>query len=482
MAEIPCPMDVAAEKFGAETALVAGDRTFTFTEYRQLVVSVQRRLVEAGVTGGSRVVTIAENSLQHVVVLMALVRMGAVACPVNPRFPAALVDKVVAAVRADLLVLSVGASRAASVVPHLPLEDLVSVSPGGSAGDRAVMNLDRDATVILSSGSTGTPKAAVLTAGNHFFSALGSNRNIPVGPGDRWLLSLPLCHVGGLGIVFRALLGGAAVAIPSGDLDLPQALDVFRPTHLSLVPTQLYRLLHDQNAAKPATGQLKAILLGGGPVGGILVKEALKRSLPIHTSYGLTEMGSQVTTTRAGDSPEKLLTSGRLLPYREVKTATDGEIMVKGATLFSGYCAAGPVSKVTDQEGWWATGDLGRIDVDGYLTVLGRKDNMFVSGGENIHPEEIEAVLCELDDVADALVVPVRDREYGHRPVAFVKWRGTPLAGERIRREAGQRLPGIKVPIAFHEWPETATAAGLKPSRRRLAELAEERTGKDVIE
>ena len=127
--------------------------------------------------------------------------------------------------------------------------------------------------------------------------------------------------------------------------------------------------------------------------------EALARGLPIHTSYGLTEMASQVTTTPPGASPGELRTAGRVLPGREVSISGGGEILVRGETLFAGYVDGEKVDRPLDADGWFHTGDLGDLDEDGYLRVLGRSDNLFISGGENIQPEEIEEALCSLEGV-----------------------------------------------------------------------------------
>jgi O-succinylbenzoic acid--CoA ligase len=211
---------------------------------------------------------------------------------------------------------------------------------------------------------------------------------------------------------------------------------------------------------------LKAVLLGGGPVSPSLVDRALSRGLPVHTSYGLTEMASQVTTTRPGASHEELLTAGRALAHREVRVSEDGEILVRGETLLAGYVEDGGASLSTDGDGWYRTGDLGELDDRGYLRVTGRRDNLFVSGGENIQPEEIEASLLRLEGVEEAVVVPVPDPEFGERPVAFVR-RGKGM-GEPAR-ELEKVLPRFKVPKTFHDWEGSG---GMKPDRVALKERA----------
>lgn len=202
-----------------------------------------------------------------------------------------------------------------------------------------------------------------------------------------------------------------------------------------------------------------------------LLDEAAEAGLPIHTSYGMTETASQVTTTPPGASRRELRTSGRVLPHRELRVSDDGEILVRGRTLFAGYLDGESLRDPTDSDGWFRTGDLGSLDEKGYLTVHGRRDNRFVSGGENVQPEEVEAALKRLPGVEEAVVVPVPDEEFGHRPAAFVRGGADALS---LSEELSALLPRFMVPVAFHPWPEDVSS-GMKPDRSRLARLARER-------
>jgi O-succinylbenzoate-CoA ligase len=322
---------------------------------------------------------------------------------------------------------------------------------------------DQPATIIFTSGSSGVPKAALHTLGNHIHNARASNRNIPIGPGDRWLLSLPLFHVAGLGVLFRCLLGEGTVAVPDPDEDLLTALRRYEVTHVSLVATQLQRLLAEEGGPETLKG-LKAILLGGSAVPATLVRQAHDLGLKIATTYGLTETASQMTTTRPGDTLEALLTSGRPLTPGTIRTATDGAIQVRGETLFAGYVEGDRLDRPVSTEGWFDTGDLGAFDDEGCLHVQGRKDNLFISGGENIQPEEVEEALCRLPGVAQAIVVPVEDAEFGHRPVAFLRFESEEgMAGADVNAELAEILSAYKIPVAYHPWP--AGESGTDPSR-----------------
>jgi O-succinylbenzoic acid--CoA ligase len=324
---------------------------------------------------------------------------------------------------------------------------------------------------MFTSGTGGEPKAAVHTFGNHYYSALGANEHIPVAPGDRWLLSLPLYHVGGLGIVFRALWGKAAVVILQAQENIAGAILKYQVTHVSLVPTQFYRLLSDEKNIK-ALRNLKVILLGGGPVPDSLIRQSAAYNLPLHATYGLTEMASQVAIssrlTKRNSTPK-----AKVLPCREVYISNKNEILVRGKTLFKGYIQGGKIHRPLNKKGWFYTGDLGCLDEDGMLRVTGRQDNMFISGGENIQPEEIERHLCRIEGIVQAVVVPVPDEEFGARPVAFVqRQEGVDLVPKEIVSRLSQHLPRFKIPRRIYAWPTAVPRRGIKLDRAYFLRLA----------
>ena len=478
MGKIPCPLNAAARAFDTLPAIIAGTKVISYREYENMAATAAVGLRKQGVRTKQRIAIIANNCWEFVVLVQALLRLGAVACPVSPRFPQesilAILEKINCSVVIDML--NKLSPTSSLTIQRIGLDDILPFDniegqehDGGAEVD---VDSDNDATIILTSGSAALPKAALHSFGNHYYSALGSNRNIAIEPGDRWLLSLPLYHVGGLGIIFRMLLGGGTVVIPEGKEEIGVSMDTFDITHLSLVPTQLCRLL-TQRVNAGARKRLKAVLVGGGPVPLSLVGKACEAGLPLFTTYGLTEMASQVTTTGSVEPNDRLFTSGRVLEYRSLKI-DQGEIMVKGKTLFKGYVERENTVLPVDGDGWFRTGDLGRLDGKGYLIFLGRRDNMFISGGENICPEEIEGFLCGLPDVSGAIVVPIEDKEFGHRPLAFVRMEGGKRMDEKeVVSCLEQRLPRFKLPVAFHPWPEEADKSGIKPDRLYLARLAQ---------
>lgn len=320
--------------------------------------------------------------------------------------------------------------------------------------------LTNAATVIFTSGSSGEAKAVVHSLENHYFNALGSNQNIPVEPGDRWLLSLPLYHVSGMGIVWRCMLGGGDIIFPKKK-DLSANISELGITHVSLVPTQLLRLLQKKSDIK-VLRTLKCILLGGAPIPDDLLSKAKQLKLPVYMTYGLTEMASQVATSKKPFGPLQPL------DHRELKIV-DNEILVRGKTLFLGYLKNGKLQKPFDKNGWFHTGDLGTFSKKEGLKILGRKDNMFISGGENIYPEEIEKALLNTGWFESAVIVPVKNIEFGFRPLAFIKpHKNQKLTAEKIIRQLKKTLPSFKVPQTYRDFPKEYTQRGMKPDRQAL--------------
>lgn len=471
---IPCPLNLAARTYYDQPVLVTPTGTLSFLDYDHQVSAVADNLKKMDLKTGERIAVVASNHPELPAIILACIRAGMVICLLSPRLPDQTLENNFRQLKSRVLITPSDYCR----LQHLkPLKTGELVKPVMALSDIIHrVDLNQDATVMWTSGSAAEPKAVLHTFGNHYYNALGANKNIPFEPGDRWLLSLPLYHVGGLSLLFRAVLGGGAVVLPEPGYKLAEEITKHRITHLSLVATQLYRLLEIPEKLPLLKKTLKAVLLGGGPFPHSLIDRALSFQLPLYKSYGLTETTSQVTTTSRTDYPDRLFTSGRALEYRQVKISDNNEILVKGAILFKGYLEPQGLKVPIAEDGWFHTGDCGHIDADGFLTVTGRKDNMFISGGENIQPEEIENCLLMMEDILDAVVVPIADREFGFRPAAFIRTAGNRERNEnRICRHLERYLPRFKIPRYFFDWPKNLASEALKPERRNFQKMARER-------
>ncbi|MGE0173021.1 MAG: AMP-binding protein [Oligoflexales bacterium] len=317
---------------------------------------------------------------------------------------------------------------------------------------------ERPALGIMTSGSTGTPKVVLHSWRSIFYSALGSILYYGYSDSDASLLTLPLYHVSGVLMLVRCILSGGTLHIMQGKLG--ESVERARPTILSLVPTQLVALLQDKSA-REVLAKGKVILIGGASVPETLWETCRTSDLPLSLSYGMTESAAQVTGTVPG-TWNSYRHYGKPLPYREVRVS-EGRILVGGLCLFSGL-----LDRPSDLcDGWFMTQDRGCFE-DGNLVVLGRADNVFISGGENISPWEVEsAVERALGPAASVLCFPEADPYWGVTPSVIVVSRDEP-DWTKLRTRLGESLSGLKKPKKYYwldEWSEKLTPQASKGAK-----------------
>jgi len=337
----------------------------------------------------------------------------------------------------------------------------------------------RSLLLIYTSGTTGTPKGVLLSHRNLFWSAIGSAMHLGVMPQDRWLVCMPLFHVGGLSILLRsALYGSAAILHERFDPDaVNRALDEQGVTLVSWVPTMLARVL-EARGQRPAPRSLRCVLLGGGPAPRGLIERARSLGFPIAATYGLTEASSQVATQLPTRDVSEGASGLRALYGVELETIDEdgksvrgrpGEILVRGPSVMEGYWRRPLETERALRGGWLHTGDLGILDADGTLEVLQRRGDLIISGGENIYPSEVEQVLLEHPAVREAAVAGRTDADYGQRPVAWlVVAPGEPLDLAELRGFCAERLAGYKIPVDFKRVDALPRNAAGKLVRERI--------------
>jgi O-succinylbenzoic acid--CoA ligase len=451
-------------------------------------------LARRGMRRGERVAIALPAGLDFAYALHACLLAGAVVVPVDLRLAererAAIVDG--AAVVLDEPLRATRGAGSASVTAATPGAGTLGASAGEGGGPAgAVHDLDAVAAVIHTSGTTSAPKPVELTYGNLLWSALGTAVALgvleggvaggsgPAGgvsparvapfqsvPRERWLCNLPLSHVGGLSILVRsAIYATTAVVHERFDADLTlRALQTDLPqvTIVSLVATTLARLL-DAGLERPPA--LRCALTGGGPVPAALLERARAAGVPVSLTYGLTEASSQVSTVplaALSDERGAAPTAGPPLFCTRLRTAADGEIEVAGPTVARGAAGA---------DGWLRTGDLGKLNSDGCLQVTGRKADTIVSGGENVAPSEVEAVLEGHPGVLEAAVLGRADGRWGEAVTALVVLRaGADVPEQALRAHCAAHLAPYKVPkqVALVGGPLPRTPSG-KLLRRELS-------------
>ncbi len=322
--------------------------------------------------------------------------------------------------------------------------------PGGEPAEAGL------AAVVATSGTSDAPKAVELGADAIRWSALATSAALEAGPGDRWLCCLPVHGVAGLAVVARAWHTGLPVEVHERFDPAAVGQAAGRATLVSLVPAMLRRLL----AAGDEPARFRRALLGGSPIPAALASEAARRAVPLVRTYGLTEtFGGMVHDGHPLDGVEL-----------RVDADPEGELLVRGPMLFRRYRGDPGRTAAVLRDGWLRTGDLGRLGPDGRLTVLGRADDLVISGGVNVHPDEVEAVLATHPAVAEAAVAGRPDPEWGQRVTAFVVPRdpASPPSLAELRAFARERLAAAKAPRELVLLPVLPRSPSGKLLRRLL--------------
>jgi O-succinylbenzoic acid--CoA ligase len=436
-------------------------------------------LQASGLAPGDRVALLAAPSAAALALLVAAGRAGAVAVPLGTRLTRREIGAALAETSPRLLVHDEG--RAGAAAGHgVPALDPAGLAARGAGTTRRGVSFDAaaPAVAVLTSGTTGRPKAALLSGAALAASAVAWSAALPRPTG--WLLCLELAHVAGLGVAWRALGAGVplhVVAPFAPDAVLAALAAPGAPSHVSLVPVQLVRLLEAAGEA-PAPASLRAVLLGGAPIPPDLVRRAAAAGWPVVTTYGLTEAGSGVTALPVEEAAEHPGSAGRPLPGVAVRIAEPGpdgvgEIQVLTPAVFGGYLGReGTTVATVTPDGWLQTGDLGRLDPSGRLFVADRRADLVISGGENVSPAEVEAVLEAHPAVAEAGVAGRPDAAWGAVPVAGVVLRpGAAPGAAELRAWCRERLAPAKVPAAIQAVDELPRTPSGKLRRRDLRDL-----------
>ena len=460
------PLAVASLEHASKPALRMGTTVDTYSTIFSLAKSLALNLSKRGLQQG-QIIALGELSAKEMIIsIWACLLGGFVAFPMNIRFPVGALAQILKDINPTLVLSE-------SSIPGYettPLRALKMTENENYTSDLPPFDQSTAATLLMTSGSSGDVKIVQHSYHNHIESAKGSNQNIDIISSDGWVLSLPLYHVGGVSILFRCALSGASVIIPETHETTPKDIVEQSGTHISMVATQLHRFMQAKTGPK-VLQKMKAILIGGGVITPVLIQKALDHQLPIHVSYGSTEMASQITTTSSDNREAALQNSGKILHGRDLIISHEGEILVKGETLAQGYVKHSQLLDLRDENGWFHTGDVGFINVHGELTVTGRLDNQFISGGENIQPEHIERLLFKITGIDNAIVLPRHDEEFGARPVAFLEFSEEAPRGGAISQQLRNHLPGYMIPIAYYEIPVGMRENSLKISRKSLSKL-----------
>ena len=477
---------------GGRLALVAGARRHTFAALNAEACRAANLLRAHGVGPGDRVAALLRNDLDYVALYYGAAKIGAILCAINWRLAPPEVAYIVANGDPKLLVHD---AEFAPAVAALGRGDFpIYVAGDGASADESYLArlratsdrepaefADADSALVLvyTSGTTGRPKGAVLTHRQMFWAAATMAASHDYKQGDVNLVPTPLFHVGGLSFATLFVQMGATMLLPrawepGAILGLIAAEKV---NHFFAVPAMLRSLLDHGRFAEIDLSSLRWVLCGGAPVPPDLIAAFARRGVPVQQTYGATETAGPATLVDLAHVSEKAGSAG--LPYfhtdlriadqdgRELPPGETGEVQIRAPHVFAGYWRNPEATRAAFAGEWLKTGDLGRRDVGGYLYLVDRAKDVIISGGENIYPAEIEAVLCEHPSVSEIAVVGVPDSEWGQVPCAVVvAMPGETVTLEELREFCVGRIARYKQPrrleLRLSPLPRNASGKVLK--------------------
>jgi O-succinylbenzoic acid--CoA ligase len=475
------------------TALVeaATGATWSVADLHAAVDRTAGRLAALGVGAGDHLGVVAPSRVSTVRLVHAAMRLGAVLVPLGPRLTARELRR--NAETADVTTLVCTAETEAAVreaatdgVPVASVDDPATDAVTSLAAtepapfDAHEWDESDRLALLFTSGTTGSPKAVDLRLGNFLASATASAFRLGLGRDDRWLVTLSLHHTGGLVQIQRLALYGTTVVLRESFDAADVVADVARHdvTGISLVPTMLDRMLDAADGTPAFADSLRTVLLGGGPAPERLVDRCRAREVPVSPTYGMTETASQIATATPEEAFDHPGTVGRPLYWTDLTVSDEdgetlpagetGELVVSGPTVAAGYYDDPEATAAAFGPNGLRTGDAGRRDEDGRVWVLNRLDDRILTGGENVDPGEVVAVLRAHPAVDDAAVVGVPDDEWGQRVSALVV-AAADVSADDLRAHCRTALADYKVPKAFafaDALPRTVSGTVERPAVR----------------
>lgn len=464
---------LAPDKVALE--MISGD-AWTFTTLRDESMVFARKLAQLSIQKGDKLAILSNNHLDAVRAIFACSYLGVVAVMLNTRLTPTELHYQLTNAEVDILLTTETVEEEKQLdfakqytfrkIHHLQAKEVLLMDE---------INLADPFTMMFTSGTTGKPKAVVHTYGNHYWSAVSSALNLGLHDNDKWLLTLPIFHIGGFSILMKSVIYGMSVYFMEKYERhlLHEALVEKGVTIASLVTIMLKDVLVDIGQA-PFPSSLRCILLGGGSVPKNMLDAVEAKQVPLFQSYGMTETSSQIVTLSKEDVRRKLGSAGKPLFPADVKISNEneagiGEIIVKGPMVMQGYFKNDIANKECFKDGWLYTGDLGYIDSDGFLYVADRRTDLIISGGENIYPTEIENALLKIDEISEAAVIGVSDERWGQVAVACVVCEGT-FDEKKMLTTLEASLAPYKIPRQFYQVDYLPRNASNKVMRHKLVQ------------
>ncbi len=434
-------------------AIIGDSQSISFQNLTKIINSTANYYLQNGINPNERVALLSNNSIEYVVTIYALWRINVIPIPINTRLKENEVFEILKSADCSVIIKS---SKFAKMLPSFSSIAIKIDNNNNLLDYKNTTNPNDTAVVIYTSGSSGKPKGVEITNSNLYQSYLSEAKAFGFTSKDSFLLSLPLYHIGGFAIMNRALLSGGTLVLPKSlkQDDIVKAMEKKNPTVVSLVPTMLKRMLEAE--IKP-NGNLLHLFLGGGPSSDELIISALKNNWRVIKVYGASETTAMITECSGNELEKYPSAAGKPLAnvkieiwneVREKLRANEvGEIVVKSTAIAKGYLNNLSTWQEKFYDGFYLTGDYGYLDSGGRLFVLSRRTDLIVSGGENINPREVEKTLLKHSQINEAVVIPLKNNEWGEIPVAAIvlNKKGT-LNEIELTKYLKEKISSYKIP------------------------------------
>eukprot|EP01022_Parablepharisma_sp_SALTPOND_P036233 TRINITY_DN9817_c0_g1_i1.p1 TRINITY_DN9817_c0_g1~~TRINITY_DN9817_c0_g1_i1.p1 ORF type:complete len:1018 (-),score=210.37 TRINITY_DN9817_c0_g1_i1:52-3105(-) len=491
-------------------AVVDGPRRLSYAQLNKRVNQLARALGAAGLRRGDRLSMLALNCLEWVEAVMAAAKLGLILVPLNWRLTPTELAYQLADSQTRHLIFEPGLYDLAGQAAQdagLERQWVLGNKPMGPAGayEAALaaqsteepdpnypVDLDLPLLIVYTSGTTGKPKGAVLSQSNCLWNALNLHVDLEFTSADRQLVVLPMFHIGGIGLFTLAMLYVGAAAVVQRSFDPAQIMRRLVAERISLffgVPSMYLLLMQSSDFEPAAFRRVRMVFSGGAPLPPALIDQYQARGITLQQGYGMSEASPSTTVLAKQWASVKKGSVGRAHFHvqlrvagpdgRELPVGQVGEVLLKGPNIMQGYWNQAQANQEAFAHGWFHTGDLGRLDADGFLYIVDRQKDMYISGGENVYPAEVEHAIFELEGVAEAAVVGMPDPRWGEAGKAFVVPRqGASLGRDQVLAHLASRLAKFKLPrsvVFVDSLPRTASGKVIK---NRLREKADQKAGR----
>ncbi|MCH1625435.1 o-succinylbenzoate--CoA ligase [Fredinandcohnia quinoae] len=483
--EIPNWLEQRAFLTPDRIAIKTETKEITFLQLHNHALKKANQLTYAGVKKNDVVAILMKNSIEMIEVIHALKYIGVITVLLNTKLSNQEIEWQLIDSKTNMLITEASFHEKTIHFDknRLFIEDMPSL-PEKAFEVEKTFSIEKTDTIMYTSGTTGQPKGVMQSYGNHWWSAIGSSLNLGLHQDDRWLAIVPFFHISGLSILYKSVIYGITAVIHEG-FDAKKANDAimkYGVTIVSVVSVTLTRMI-EELAGRTYPKSFRCALLGGGPAPKPLLEACIEHQIPVFQTYGMTETASQVVTLSPEYSISKLGSAGKPLFPVQIKIERDGiiaepnesgEIVVKGPNVSIGYFNRPDATSEAIKDGWLYTGDIGYVDDEGFLFVQDRRSDLIISGGENVYPAEIEAILLSHPHITEAGVTGVEDKQWGQVPIAFIK-----LAEEGILNTddviyfCEGKLARYKIPKSIYIVDTLPRNASNKLLRRKLIELIE---------